>query len=135
MIEQKFHILILIFIDICDFLFFSRLDHEYFLEIINNHFQRIWHIFLRKRLNALKIFHKWKLMIKLQNEIKLQIIRSDNVKKLKFILNKWCEFIDIVSKYIIVYNFFQNDVIERDIKINENQIRIMLQDVELFIKF
>ena len=74
-------------------------------------------------------------MIKLQNEIKLQAVRSDNVKKFKFILNEWCEFIDIISKYIVIYNFFQNGVIERGIKTNENQIRIMFQNVELFIKF
>ena len=88
LIEWKFHILTLMFIDICDLLFFSRLDHEYFLEIINNHFWKTWHISLRKRLNASKILYKWKLMIKLQNEIKLQTIRNNNVKKLKFILNE-----------------------------------------------
>ena len=38
LIKQKFHILTLMFIDICDFFFLSCLDHEYFLKIINNHF-------------------------------------------------------------------------------------------------
>ena len=90
---------------------------------------------MRKRLNASEVLYKWKLIIKLQNKVKLQAVRNNNVKKLKFILNEWCEFIDIVSKYIVIYNFFQNDVIERGIKTSENQIRIMLQNVKLFIKF
>ena len=38
LIERKFYTLTLIFIDICDFLFFSRFGHEYFFEIINNYF-------------------------------------------------------------------------------------------------
>ena len=106
LIKRKFHILTLMFIDICDSFFFSHFDHEYFLEIVNNHFRRTWHIFLRKRSNASETFYKWKLMIELQSEIKLQAICNDNVKEFKFILNKWCEFIDIVSKYIVIYNFF-----------------------------
>ena len=65
LIERKFYILILMFIDICDSFFFSRFDHEYFLEIVNNYFWRTWHIFLRKRSNASKVFYKWKSMIKL----------------------------------------------------------------------
>ena len=40
LIERKSHILTLMFIDIYDFFLFSRLDHEYFLEIINNHFRK-----------------------------------------------------------------------------------------------
>ena len=50
-------------------------------------------------------------------------------------MNEWCKFIDIISKYIVIYNFFQNNVIERKIKIIENQIQVMLQNVELSIKF
>ena len=106
LIERKFHILILMFIDICDFLSLSHFDYEYFFKIINHHFRRIWHIFLRKRSDALKVFYKWKLIIKLQNEVKLQTICNDNVKEFKFILNEWCKFIDIVSEYIIIYNLF-----------------------------
>ena len=120
LIERKFHILTLVFIEICDSLSFLRLDHEYFHEIINNRFWRTWYISLRQRSDASKVLYKWKLMIELQNEIKLQVIRNDNVKKLKFILNEWCEFINIVSKYIVVYNFFQNDVVERGIRTSEN---------------
>ena len=74
-------------------------------------------------------------MIELQNEVKLQAVRNDNVKEFKFVLNEWCEFIDIVSEYIVIYNFFQNDVVERGIRTSENQIRVMFQDVKLFIKF
>ena len=50
-------------------------------------------------------------------------------------IHEWCEFSDIISKYIVIYNFFQNDVVECDIRTSENRIRVMLQDAKLFIKF
>ena len=65
LIERKFYILTLMFIDICDFLFFLRFGHEYFFEIINNHFRKTWYILLRKHSDASKVLYKWKLMIKL----------------------------------------------------------------------
>ena len=40
LVERKINILKLIFIDICESLFVSRLDYEYFLKIVNNHFRR-----------------------------------------------------------------------------------------------
>ena len=40
LVERKINILKLIFIDICESLFASRLDYEYFLKIMNNHFRR-----------------------------------------------------------------------------------------------
>ena len=126
LIERKIHILKLIFIDICEFLFVSKFDYEYFLKIVNNHFRRTWILFFRKRIDASKIFNKWKLKIKLKTQRKLQTIRCNNVKKLKFIFNFWCEFIDIVLQYIVFYNFIQNDVIKRVIKIIENRIRTMI---------
>ena len=135
LIERKIYILKLIFIDICEFLFVSKLDYEYFLKIVNNHFWRTWILFFRKRIDALKVFNKWKLKIKLKIQRKLQTIRCNNVKKLKFIFNFWCEFIDIVLQYIVFYNFIQNDVIKRVIKTIENQIRTMIQNAKLFIKF
>ena len=135
LIERKINILKLIFIDICESLFVSRFDYEYFLKIVNNHFRRTWIISLRKRTDASKALNKWKLKMKLKIERRLQTIRCDNVKKLKSILYFWCAFIDIVSQYIVFYNFIQNDVIKRDIKTIENQIRTMIQNAKLFIKF
>ena len=38
LIERKSYILTLMFIDICDSLFFLHLGHEYFFEIVNNYF-------------------------------------------------------------------------------------------------
>ena len=135
LVERKINILKLIFIDICESLFASRFDYEYFLKIVNNHFRRTWVISFRKRVDASKIFNKWKLKMKLEIERRLQTIRCDNVKKLKSILDSWCAFIDIVSQYIVLYNFIQNDVTKRDIKTIENQIRTMIQDAKLLMKF
>ena len=135
LIERKINILKLIFIDICESLFASKFDYEYFLKIVNNHFQRTWVISFRKRVDASKALNKWKLKMKLEIERRLQTIRYDNVKELKSIFDLWCAFIDIVSQYIVFYNFIQNDVTKRDIKTIENQIRTMIQDAKLFMKF
>ena len=135
LIERKTQILKLIFIDICDSLLTSRLNYEYFLKIVDNRSRKTWILFLRNRAKEVKALRKWKLRIELQCQIKLLTIRNDNVLKLKFILNEWCKFIDIVSQYTISYNFNQNDVTKRDIKITKNQIRAMIQDANLFMKF
>ena len=103
--ERKSHILTNVFIDIDDSLSISRENYEYFLKIINKYFRKTWHISFRKRSNVVETFHKWKLKIKLQCQAKVQAIRNDNVKELKFVLNEWCNSIDIASKYIVFYNF------------------------------
>ena len=58
------------------------------------------------------------------------------------ILKNWNSFwtnnvILLISfqKYIVVYNSIQNDIIERDIKIMKNQIRIIIQNARLSMKF
>ena len=135
LIERRSRILTMIFIDICESLLISRLEYEYFLKIINNHSRRTWILSLRKRFDALEALWKWKLKTKLQCFVKLQVVRNDNVIELKFTLDEWCTFIDIELKYTIAYNFIQNDVIERDIKIIENQVKVMIQDVDLLLKF
>ena len=135
LIERKINILKLIFIDICESLFAWKFDYEYFLKIINNHFWRTWIIFFRKRIDVSKTFNKWQLKMKLKIEKRLQTIRCDNVKKLKSIFDSWYAFIDIVSQYIVFYNFIQNDVTKYDIKTIENQIRTMIQNAKLFMKF
>ena len=134
-VEKKSRIFALISIDIYDFFSIFKLEYEFFLKIINNYSRRVWILFLRKRFDAFVALFKWKLKIKLQFFAKLQIVRNDNAKKLKFTLNEWYEFIDIISKYIIVYNSNQNDVTKRNIKIIENQVKIMFQNIDLFLKF
>ena len=56
--ERKTQILTLISIDICGSLPPSRLDHEYFLEIVDNHSRRTWIRTLRKRSDAVKTLRK-----------------------------------------------------------------------------
>lgn len=134
-VERKLIILTLIFMNICESLSVSRLKYEYFLEIVNNHSRRIWILFLRQRSDAVEALRKWKLKIELQSEAKLQTVQSDNVTKLKSILDEWCSFIDITSQYTILYNSIQNEVVERDIRITKNQIRAMIKNAELLIEF
>ncbi len=95
--DQKTSILTLIFIDICESLS-SFLDSElYFLEIVDNYFRKTWCISLKQRFDASDALRKWKLSIKLHNNVKLLSVRSNNVMKLKVILNDWCSSVDIAS--------------------------------------
>lgn len=133
--ERKTQILTLMSIDICDELLKFRIEHHYFLEIVNNYSRRTWFLPLQKRSDAVETLRKWKLEIELQNDAKLQAVRSDNVKELKFFLDEWCSSIGIISQYTISYNSIQNEIAERGIRITENQIRVMIKDVGLFIEF
>jgi len=85
--NQKTSILILIFIDICKSLLLFLDSKLYFLKIMNNHFRKTWCISLKQRFNASDALWKWKLSIKLHNNVRLLSVHSDNVTKLKVILN------------------------------------------------
>ncbi len=133
--DQKTSILTFIFIDICESLS-SFLDSElYFLKIVDNHFRKTWCISLKQRFDASDALQKWKLSIKFYNDVKLLSVRSDNVMKLKVILNDWCSSVDIVSQYIVSHMLIQNEVVERIIYITENLMQVMIKNAELFIEF
>jgi len=97
----KTSILTFIFINICESLS-SFLDSEsYFLKIVDNHFRKTWCISLKQQFNASDALQKWKLSVNFYNNVKLLSVRSDNVMKLKVILNDWCSSVDIVFQYIV----------------------------------
>ena len=133
--ERKTQILAGVSIDICGPLPTSRLGYEYFLEIIDNYSRRVWVIPLKKRSDAPEALHKWKLMVELQSQARLQAVRSDNAKELKSILDEWCSSIGIVPEYTVAYNFIQNDIAERGIRTTENDVRAMIQDAGLPMEF
>ncbi len=95
--DWKTSILTLIFIDICESLSLSLDSESYFLEIVNNHFRKTWCISLKQRFDASDALRKWKLSIELHSDVRLLSVRSDNVMKLKVILNSWCSSVDIAS--------------------------------------
>jgi len=95
--DQKTSILTFIFIDICESLSLSLDSKSYFLEIVNNHFRKTWCISLKQRFDASDALRKWKLSIKLHSDVRLLLVRSNNVTKLKVILNSWCSSVDIAS--------------------------------------
>ncbi len=133
--NRKTSILTFIFINICESLS-SFLDSEsYFLKIVNNHFRKTWCIFLKQRFNASDALQKWKLSIKFHNDVKLLSVHSNNITKLKVILNNWCSSINIVSQYIVLHMLIQNEVVERVIHIIENSMQVMIKNAELFIEF
>ncbi len=97
----KTSILILIFINICESLSLFLDSESYFLKIVNNHFRKTWCISLKQWFNASNALQKWKLSVKLYNDVRLLSVYSNNVTKLKVILNSWCSSVDIASQYTV----------------------------------
>ncbi len=95
--DWKTSILTLIFIDICESLSLFLDSELYFLKIVNNYFRKTWCISLKQRFNASDALWKWKLNVKLYSNVRLLSICSNNIMKLKIILNSWCSSIDIAS--------------------------------------
>ncbi len=133
--NQKTSILTFIFINICESLSLFLNNESYFLEIMNNHFRKTWCISLKQWFNASDALQKWKLSVKLHNDIRLLSICSNNVMKLKVILNNWCSSVDIASQYTVSHMSIQNEVIERIIHITENLMQVMIKNAELLIEF
>ncbi len=133
--DWKTSILTFIFINICESLSLSLNSESYFLEIVNNHFRKTWCISLKQRFNASDALQKWKLSVKLHSNVRLLSVRSDNVTKLKVILNSWCSSVDIASQYIVSHMSIQNEVVERIICITENLLQVMIKNAELLIEF
>ncbi len=118
--DRKTSILTFIFINICESLS-SFLNNElYFLKIVDNHFRKTWCISLKQWFDASDALRKWKLSVKLHSNVKLLSVCSDNVTKLKVILNDWCSSVDIVSQYTVSHMLIQNEVVKRVICITEN---------------
>jgi len=103
--ERKTFILIFVLIDICESLLTSRLRHQYFLKIVDNHSRKTWVITLVKREQAIDALRKWKLQVELKSSAKLLVVRSDNATKLKSIFDEWCSSFGIVLNYTLSYNF------------------------------
>ncbi len=133
--DQKTSILILIFIDICESLSLFLNSESYFLKIMNNHFRKTWCISLKQWFNASDALRKWKLSVEFHSNVRLFSVHSDNVMKLKVILNSWCSSIDIASQYIISHMSIQNEVVKRIICITENLMQVMIKNAELLIEF
>jgi len=133
--NQKTSILTLIFINICESLLLFLDSELYFLKIVNNHFRKTWCISLKQRFNASDALQKWKLSVKFHSNVRLLSVCSDNVTKLKVILNNWCSSIDIASQYTVSHMSIQNEVVEKVIYITENSMQVMIKNAELFIEF
>jgi len=124
-----------IFINICESLSSSFNNKLYFLKIVDNHFRKTWCISLKQQFDASDALRKWKLSVKLHSNVKLLSVHSDNVMKLKVILNDWCLLINIASQYIVLHMLIQNKVVERIICITENLMQVMIKNAELLIEF
>ncbi len=133
--DQKTSILTFIFINIYESLSSSLNNELYFLKIIDNHFRKTWCISLKQWFNASDALRKWKLSIKFHNNVKLLSVCSDNVTKLKVILNDWCSSVDIASQYTVSHMLIQNEVVERIIYITKNLMQVIIKNAELLIEF
>ena len=101
--ERALNILTLLFINICEQLLVSREDYVYFLEIVDNYFRRTWIICLKNRFDVIEELNKWKRQVKLDIDVKIKAVRSDNALELKQTLDNWCASIEITSHYTIFY--------------------------------
>ncbi len=90
---------------------------------------------MKQQFNASDALQKWKLSIKLYSDVKLLLVRSDNVTKLKVILNDWCSSVDIASQYAVSHMLIQNEVVERIIHITKNLMQVMIKNAKLLIEF
>ncbi len=90
---------------------------------------------MKQRFDASDALRKWKLSVKLHSDVRLFSVRSDNVTKLKVILNSWCSSVDIASQYIVLHMSIQNKVVKRVIHITENLMQVMIKNAELLIEF
>ena len=133
--DRKTSILTFIFINICESLSLSLDNELYFLKIVDNHFRKTWCISLKQWFNASNALRKWKLSVKLHSDVKLLSVRSDNIMKLKVILNDWCSSVEIASQYIVSHMLIQNVVVEKVIYITENLMQVMIKNAELLIEF
>ena len=71
----------------------------------------------------------------MRTNVKLLIVRNDNVLKFKNIFDEWSKTSEIETQYIETYTSKQNDVFERDIRITENNIRVIIKEIDLLIEF
>ncbi len=133
--KRKTNILILVFIDIYSSLFLLFNEYQYFLKIVDNHFQKMWMISLKWCNEISQTLQKWWLKIELQISAKILAVQSNNEIKLKFTLNNWCKSLNITLQYMMFYISIQNDIAERVIWITENSVHIMIKETQLSIKF
>ncbi len=133
--KRKANILVLVFIDIYSSLFLSFSEYQYFLKIVDNHFQKTWMILLKQYDKILQTLQKWQLKTELQTDAKILAVQSNNEIKLRFTLNDWCKSLNITLQYTVLYISIQNDIAERVIQIMKNSVHIMIKETQLSIKF
>ncbi len=75
------------------------------------------------------------MILTLHSNVKLLSVCSDNVTKLKVILNDWCSSVDIASQYTVSHMLIQNKVVKRIIHIIKNLMQVMIKNAKLFIEF
>jgi hypothetical protein len=70
-----------------------------------------------------------------KSEFQLLTIYTDNIKELFFLLEQWEKENGVSAQYIEIYISAQNRIIERVIQTNEQNIKFILDDIELLIEF
>ena len=92
---RKNKILNLVFIDTCESLSKSLIENITFLKIIDNRLYKIWIIYIKNKKFILIKLNIWKIIVKLQIEKKLKVIRLNNVLKLLSFVKNWIKKYDL----------------------------------------
>ena len=86
---KKNEILNLVFINAYDSLSKSLVENITFLKIVDNRLRKIWIIYIKNKKFISAKLDTWKIIIKLQIERKLKVIRLNNVLKLLLLVKNW----------------------------------------------
>ena len=86
---RKNEVLDLVFIDIYESLPKSLIENITFLKIVDNRSRKIWIIYIKNKKFISAELDIWKIIVKLQTEKKLKVIRLNNVSELLSFIKDW----------------------------------------------
>jgi len=130
---RKNYLFALIQFDIAGPLFRSIRGNRYFLLIVNNWSNEKWFIPLKHKSDAPAELAKWKMVVELRTNLKVRATRSDNALELIQAIEDWES--GVQHQTTTIASSHQNGKIERNIQTAEANIRAMLTESKMPIKF
>src|SRR4051812_6217014 len=109
---------------------------SYMLTIIDDYSRKVWPYFLKHKYEAFSPFKEWKIMIEIQTEKKVKILRTDNgMEFCSKQFKNYCKSEGIVRHYTIPYTPQQNGVAEHMNRTIISRARCMFSNAGLHRRF
>jgi transposase InsO family protein len=109
---------------------------RYMLTIIDDYSRRVWPYFLKNKDDTFAAFKEWKLMIEIQTERKVKLLRTDNGGEFySHVFDDYCRKEGIVRHHTIPYTPQQNGVAERMNRTIISKARCMLSNARMNKRF